>query len=160
MASRHLCRIIAMQSLYEWDYWANNKKEKKASLIFKKNKSESAIIKSITENNIKNFSQEVSEKSFVRDLVNQTIKHQKEIDRLILKHAPEWPILQIAAVDRAILRLGIYELIFTDTPPRVVIDEAVEIAKSFGGQNSSKFINGVLGSIYKENKKGENAKKK
>jgi len=159
MASRHLCRIIAMQSLYEWDYWINHKKEQKASFVFKKNKSESAIVKSITENNIKNFSQEVSEKSFVRDLVNQTIKRQKEIDQLILKHAPEWPLLQIAAVDRAILRLGIYELIFTDTPPRVVIDEAVEIAKSFGGQNSSKFVNGVLGSIYKENKKGKDAKK-
>jgi transcription antitermination protein NusB len=153
MASRHLCRIIAMQSLYEWDFWINNKKSQKASFVFQKNKNETSIIEAIINGNIKNFDSDVSEKKFIKDLVLKTIKNIKKIDKLILKHAPEWPLLQIAAIDRAILRLGIYELIFSEIPPRVIINEAVELAKAFGSLNSSKFVNGVLGAIYKESDK-------
>ena len=156
MASRHLCRIIAMQSLYEWDYWITHKKEQKASFIFKNKKTDSSIISAIINKNIQNFSQDISEKNFIKKLVTGTIKNIKKINELILKNAPEWPLLQIAAIDRAVLRLGIYEILFTDVPPRVVIDEAVELAKNFGGQNSSKFINGVLGSIYKKINKNKN----
>jgi N utilization substance protein B len=160
MASRHLCRIISIQSLYEWDYWMTHQEEQKASFIFQKEKTQNLIIKAIVKNNIKNFGGEINEESFIKDLVTETIKNIKKINQLILKHAPEWPLLQIAPVDRAILRLGIYELIFSDVPPRVVIDEAVELAKSFGGPNSSKFINGVLGSIYKEDKGKEKVRVK
>jgi len=156
MASRHLCRIIAMQSLYEWDFWLTHPKEQKASFAFRKEKDEKKAMGVIIDKNIKNTSKDLVDnkeiKKFIKGLVRGTIKNIEKINQLITKYAPEWPLLQIAAIDRAILRLGIYELIFTDTPPKVVIDEAVEIAKLFGGPNSSKFINGVLGAIYKNNK--------
>ena len=160
MASRHLCRIVAIQSLYEWDFWITNKKDQKASFVFQKNKSENSAIKKIINNNIKNFEEDISEKTFIKKLVFETIKNIEKINKLILKHAPEWPLLQIAAIDRAILRLGVYELVFSDVPPKVVIDESVELAKGFGGPNSSKFVNGVLGSIYKEIEKDKKTEKK
>lgn len=159
MSSRRLSRIIAMQSLYEWDFWLVNKEQRKVSLFFSQNRDEEKALKEIIKKN-KNAYSEKTEDKFIRELTLGTKEKIKEIDNLITKYAPEWPIPQIAAIDRAVLRLAIYELIFTDTPPKVIIDEAVEIAKKFGGINSSKFINGVLGTIYKNEIEEKNANKK
>src|SRR3989344_5285141 len=137
MASRHLSRSVAMQSLYEWD--------------FKGKKNE--LLPEIVEHNIKEFAPGVEETQFIHDLVNGTLSKIKEIDKIIEKAAPQWPINQIAMVDRAVLRLGIYELLFgkrDEVPPKVAINESIELAKSFGGDASGKFVNGVLGTIYRE----------
>lgn len=137
MANRHLSRSIAMQSLYEWDF--RGKKEKELAEIIQKN--------------IQEFGPGMDDDSFVRQLVVQTIKNLKKIDPLIEKCAPEWPLDQVTIVDRNILRLGIYELLFgnyQEVPPKVAINEAIELAKSFGGESSGRFVNGVLGTIYRE----------
>ncbi len=121
MASRHLSRAIAMQSLYEWDF----------------NKSDKSQIDEIIAHNIAEFSP----------------NSQAVIDPIIEKCAPEWPLEQITVVDRNILRLGIYELMFGDykeTPPKVAINEAIELAKAYGGDGSGRFVNGVLGTVYRE----------
>lgn len=136
MSSRHLSRSIAMQSLYEWDFSG-----KKADL-------EKTI-----ERNIQEFGPGLEDKSFIWQLVTGVVQHLKEIDKIIEKAAPQWPIEQISIVDRNVLRIGIYELLFGDktaVPPKVAINEAIELAKSFGGENSGKFVNGVLGTVYKE----------
>jgi N utilization substance protein B len=125
-----------MQSLYEWDF-----SEKKSDLT------------KIVEKNIKEFGPGLEEASFVWQLVTGVIQHLPEIDKIIEKAAPEWPIDQIAIVDRNVLRIGLYELLFGDkeaVPPKVAINEAIELAKTFGGESSGKFINGVLGTVYKE----------
>ena len=91
--------------------------------------------------------------SFTPELVNLVSKKRKTLDGIIEKAAPEWPLDKISAVDRAVLRLGLAELLFGDcsqVPPQVAINEAIELAKTFGGDSSSKFVNGVLGAIYKE----------
>ncbi len=134
MASRHLSRSIAMQSLYEWDFSG-----KKADL------------KEITEKNLREFGPGLEDESFVWELVTGVVEHLKEINAIIEKAAPQWPIDQISIVDRNILRIGIFELLYEDkkaVPPKVAINEAIELAKSFGGENSGKFINGVLGTVY------------
>ena len=135
MASRHLSRSIAMQSLYEWDFT-----DQKSDL------------KEITDRNIKDFGPGLKEnKEFVWSLVLGVIKNLKEIDKIIEKSAPQWPIDQISIVDKNVLRLGIYELLYGDkeaVPPKVAINEAIELAKSFGGENSGNFINGVLGTVF------------
>lgn len=132
--SRHFCRILAMQSLYEWDFRQNEDP------------------KEISSRNIKESASGIDEKDkkFIDNLVSGVIKAASEIDELIKVAAPEWPINQIAAIDRAILRLGIYELLYIkEIPPKVAINEAIELGKAFGGENSGKFINGVLGTIYR-----------
>ncbi len=137
MASRHLSRSVAMQSLYEWDF--KGKKKDKLQVI--------------VEHNIKEFAPGVEDPKFIYDLVNIAIEKIGEIDKIIEKAAPQWPIDQIAMVDRAVLRLGIYELLFgnrEEVPPKVAINEAIELAKTFGGDASGKFVNGVLGTIYRE----------
>lgn len=138
MGSRHLARSIALQSLYEWDFRGQQEQE------FEK----------IIERNITEFGPGLEEDtSFVRRLVQGVHDHLQEIDGIIIRTAPEWPLEQIASVDRAVLRLGLYELLFGDreeVPPKVAINEAIELAKTFGGENSGKFVNGVLGTIYKE----------
>lgn len=137
MANRHLSRSIAMQSLYEWDF--RGKKEATLDEIIKKNVSE--------------FGPGMDDFSFVEALVRSTISHLDKIDPLIEKCAPEWPIDQVTVVDRNILRLGIFELLFgnySEVPPKVAINEAIELAKSFGGESSGRFVNGVLGTIYRE----------
>lgn len=137
MASRHLSRSVAMQSLYEWDFRGKKKEE----------------LSQIIEHNIKEFAPGVEEQKFIFDLVNNTVGKIAEIDRIIEKAAPQWPVGQIAMVDRAVLRLGIYELLFgnrDEVPPKVAINEAIELAKTFGGDASGKFVNGVLGTIYRE----------
>jgi N utilization substance protein B len=137
MASRHLARSVAMQSLYEWDF---------------KGRSDEAL-PGILEHTIKEFGEGLDEPEFVVQLVKGTLDHVEEIDRIIERAAPQWPIDQIAMVDRNVLRLGLYELMWGDrgaVPPKVAINEAIELAKSFGGESSGRFINGVLGTVYKE----------
>jgi N utilization substance protein B len=136
MSSRHLSRSIAMQSLYEWDFSG-----KKVDL------------EKTTDKNIKEFGPGLEDPSFVWQLVTGTVEHLLSIDKIIETSAPEWPLDQISIVDRNVLRIGLYELIYGDkdaVPPKVAINEAIELAKSFGGESSGKFINGVLGTVYKE----------
>lgn len=134
MSNRHLSRTIALQTLFAWDF--NGKKD--------------GDIEKIIVDNFSNFAPNFDDGGFVRDLVFGVRDHIIEIDPYIVKYATEWPLEQITAIDRNILRLGIYELLFTITPPRVVINEAIEVAKSFGGNASGKFVNGVLGALYAE----------
>lgn len=137
MASRHLSRSIAMQTLYEWDFNGRNTGE----------------VGHIFEKNIKEFGPGLDDNDFPRKLVYGVLEHIEKLDSIISKAAPEWPIDQIAVVDRNILRLGLYELLFGDydaVPPKVAINEAIELAKSFGGESSGKFVNGVLGTVYRE----------
>lgn len=137
MANRHLSRSIAMQCLYEWDF--NGKKEER--------------IKEIIDKNVKEFGPGMEDISFISFLVENVISNVGKIDPLIEKCAPEWPLSQVTVVDRNILRLGIYELLFgnyEEVPPKVAINESIELAKSFGGESSGRFVNGVLGTIYRE----------
>lgn len=136
MSSRHLARSIVMQSLYEWDFFGQNKD-----------------LKEIIEKNIKEFCPGLEDVSFIWQLTIGVIQKLSQIDKIIEKAAPEWPISHISIVDRNVLRIGIYELLFGDkkeVPPKVAINEAIELGKNFGGENSGRFINGVLGTIYKE----------
>jgi N utilization substance protein B len=136
MATRHLARSIILQSLYEWDFY--NQKEDLTKIL---------------ERNMLEFGPGIDEPEFVWNLMNNIISHKKEIDNIITKAAPEWPIEQISIVDRNVLRLGLFELLYADrkeVPPKVAINEAIEIAKNYGGPNSGKFINGVLGTVYRE----------
>lgn len=134
MSNRHLARTIALQTLFAWDF--NNRKN-------------SDIDRLITDN-FTNFAPSFDDGGFVKDLVAGVIEHLAEIDKYIVKYATEWPLDQITTVDRNILRLGIYELLYTAIPPRVAINEAIEVAKSFGGDSSGKFVNGVLGALYND----------
>lgn len=134
MSNRHLSRTIAMQSLFVWDF---NK--------------QTTNITEVIKNNFVNFAPKFDDDGFVETLIEGVIKNIKEIDKYIVKYATEWPLEQITTVDRNILRIGVYELIMCDNiPPRVAINEAIEIAKAFGGFSSGKFINGVLGAIYND----------
>ncbi len=134
MSNRHLARTVAMQSLFEWDF--NHQEDD---------------LKTITERNFVNLAPGLADQEFVLNLVQHVAEHIAEINQTIESYAPEWPLDQITTVDRNVLRLGIYELtIDTAIPPKVAINEAIELAKSFGGASSGKFVNGVLGSIYKD----------
>lgn len=137
MSNRHLARSIAMQTLFEWDFRGQP----------------TAALPAITEHNLKEFGVGIeTEKDFVQKLIDGVIDNIKEIDVLIQQYAPDWPVDQITVVDRNILRLGILELKFNfdNVPPKVAINEAIELAKSFGGPASGKFVNGVLGAMYKD----------
>lgn len=134
-ANRHLGRIIALQTLYEQEFRleCNDKKFK---------------IKEVLKRNIRRYKGMADEDDFIITLVNGVINNSEDIDSKLQPLAPEWPLSQIARMDRIVLRMGAYELLnSTLVPPKVVINEAVELAKAFGGDNSSKFINGVLGSL-------------
>jgi len=107
----------------------------------------------IVKRNIGEFASGMEDPSFIHQLVDGTIKHIKEIDQIIEKAAPQWPLEQVAIVDRNVLRVGLFELLFgkrDEVPPKVAINEAIELAKSFGGESSGKFVNGVLGTVYRE----------
>lgn len=133
--NRHLSRTIAMQTLYESDM----RRE--------------LDIAEITERNIAEFEDD-ADADFIKAVVNGAMQDMEEIDSKISQAAPEWPVDQISPIDKAILRVAIYELLYsTEVPPKVAINEAVELAKLFGGENSSKFINGVLGTIYRSSDK-------
>ena len=145
MPNRHLARSIAMQSLFEWDF----------------NGQPTAALPAIIEHNLQEFGPGLEENGFTKDLINGVIDHRAEIDELITRYAPSWPISQITITDRNILRLGVYELKFSqEVPPKVAINEAIEIAKSFGGAASGKFVNGVLGSMYNDMVKAKTEKTK
>jgi len=136
MASRHLSRSIVLQSLYEWDFF-----EEKKDLDL------------IVEKNIELFGPGLEEKDFIYTLIKGIVSNLKKINEIIEITAPEWPLEQIALVDRNVLRLGLFELLFgnkKEVPPKVAINEAIELAKNFGGENSGKFVNGVLGTVYRE----------
>jgi N utilization substance protein B len=139
-SNRHLCRIIALQSLYEFDFRNSLNLEELDTNI-----------EEILDRNIAVYKDVVDEADFIKDLAQGTLKNEKKIDAMIIPAAPEWPIDQIAKMDKAILRMSIYELLIKkDVPPKVAINEAVELAKEFGGDNSSKFVNGVLGTIFRQ----------
>lgn len=126
-----------MQALYEWDF---------------KGRVDGSLSE-ILEHTIKEFGSGLDDPQFIIELVKGTVDHIDEIDRIIEKAAPQWPIDQIAMVDRNVLRLGLYELMWGPreaVPPKVAINEAIELAKSFGGDSSGRFVNGVLGTVYKE----------
>ena len=136
MATRQLGRSIILQSLYEWDF--NNKKDDLDKII---------------KRNMEDIAPGFDEPDFVFNLVSGIVKHLTELDEVIIKAAPEWPLEQIAIIDRNALRIGLYELLYAnpeEVPPKVAINEAIEIAKNYGGPNSGKFINGVLGTVYKQ----------
>lgn len=136
-ANRHLGRIIALQTLYEQDFRRECQDDK-----FK--------LETALRRNIQRYRETVDDREFIERLVHGVDAKQKQIDKVIAPVAPEWPIEQIARMDRVILRIGTYELLFAkDVPPKVAINEAVELAKAFGGDNSSKFVNGVLGTILR-----------
>lgn len=141
MSNRHLARTISMQTLYQWDFHGADKKTALAYLS----------------DNKREFAPAFDDQGFMENLISNVIDKQKEIDAYITKYAPEWPIDQITMIDRNILRIGIFELIFSEeVPSKVAINEAIELGKAFGGQASGKFINGVLGAVYKDlHEKGE-----
>lgn len=137
MANRHLSRSIVLQALFEWDFGSKNKDE----------------AKEIFERDVKEFAPGMGDFPFMDNLINGVLEKQKDIDLIIEKAAPDWPIEKISVIDRNILRIGLYELLFADraqVPPKVAINEAIELSKTFGGETSSKFVNGVLGAVYKE----------
>lgn len=136
-SNRHLGRIVVLQTLYEFDFRVESKDP-------------NVSIDDILERNINRYSETIEDKDFIRALVTGVNKDGDKLDAIIQPIAPEWPIEQIARVDRNILRMSIWELNNSkDVPPKVVINEAVELAKSFGSDNSSKFVNGVLGTAYR-----------
>lgn len=136
MPNRHLSRIIIMQSLYEWDF-----------------KNKEVNIEDILQRNIDNFIEDC-DPDFIKKNAMGVSQNIDKIDEIIKKTAPEWPLDQIAVIDKTILRLSIYELAFQkEIPPKVVINEAVELAKSYGSESSSKFINGVLGTLFKSDER-------
>ena len=150
MANRHLSRSIVLQTLFEWDFLSA---QAGASIDKKSTNPISDEIKEILKRNLKEFAPGFEDDVFVFSLIDQVFKKRVVIDEIIEKAAPDWPIDKISIIDRNILRIGLAELIFGDrkeVPPKVAINEAIELAKTFGGENSSKFINGVLGAVYKE----------
>ena len=145
MATRHLVRTVVLQSLYEWDFYDGKK-----DLVL------------ILERNLEEFAAGIDEPDFAWRILKGIIEHLKEIDAVIVRVAPEWPIEKIAVIDRNILRIGLYELLYADpeeVPPKVAINEAIEVAKNYGGPNSARFINGVLGTVYREETAGKGEKK-
>ncbi len=138
MANRHLSRSIVLQTLFEWDFAVSKDKDEPQVML---------------DRNIEEFGPGLNDDEFIATLYNGVLKKKEIIDEIIEKAAPDWPINKISIVDRNILRLGLFELLFgdrTQVPPKVAINEAIELAKSFGGENSSRFVNGVLGAVYKE----------
>ncbi len=142
MANRHLSRSIVLQTLFEWDFSPT-----------KKSTSVNDDLKKVLDRNLKEFAPGLEDDNFVLKLLGDVLKKHSTIDKIIEKAAPDWPIDKISIVDRNILRIGLTELLFGDrsqVPPKVAINEAIELAKTFGGENSGKFVNGVLGAVYKE----------
>lgn len=134
MSNRHLARAIALQSLYEWDFHSG---KPDASQIL--------------ERNLNEFAPTLDEKEFAAKLVEGVTENQEDIDATITKFAPDWPLPKITTVDRNVLRIGTYELKYDQQiPSKVAINEAIELAKTFGGESSGKFVNGVLGAVFRD----------
>ncbi|HUC90366.1 MAG TPA: transcription antitermination factor NusB [Patescibacteria group bacterium] len=147
-SNRHLGRIIALQTLFEQDF-------RRAG------GDETFDLKAVLQRNIERYKATVDDTKFVEDLVLGVDKNAQKLDEELQPVAPDWPIDQIARMDRVVLRIGLYELKYAkDVPPKVVINEAVELAKAFGSENSSKFINGVLGTVLRQRDGGEKPVKK
>lgn len=146
-SNRHLGRIVALQTLYEQD--------------FRLECADSGFnLDEVLKRNIARYSQTIDDQTFVEVLVHGVGSKQIELDNILRPIAPEWPIDQIARMDRIVLRIGLYELLHEEgIPPKVVINEAVELAKAFGGDNSSKFINGVLGTVLRQQEEAKSADK-
>jgi len=135
MSNRHLSRTIALQALYQWDFLG--KPDSKLPEMIAFNRTE--------------FAPKFDDEGFVEELVHGVVQHRERLDEIIMRFAPDWPIEAITVVDRNVLRLGVYELKVADRiPAKVAINEAIELAKGFGGQASGRFVNGVLGAIYKD----------
>jgi transcription antitermination protein NusB len=137
MANRHLSRSVILQTLFEWDF--KGKPDQEVGEMLNRNADE--------------FAPGLDDLPFMEGILNNVVRKKEVIDQVIEKAAPEWPIDKINAVDRNILRMGLAELLFGDhkqVPPKVSINEAIELAKMFGSDSSSRFINGVLGAVYKE----------
>lgn len=137
MANRHLARQITLQTLFEWDF-GGCKPDTGADIL---------------KRNIAEFGVELVDDEFTATLFEGVIRKQTVIDDIITKAAPEWPLEKINIIDRNILRIGLFELLFgnrDEVPPKVAINESIELAKNFGGENSSRFVNGVIGAVYKE----------
>lgn len=137
MGSRHLARSIVLQTLYEWDFWHKEKRN----------------VEDIFQRNLKALGEGLADKSYPLKLLQGIVENWEKLNKLIISGAPEWPLNQINMIDRNILRIGIFELLFSDfkeVPPKVAINEAVELAKTFGGDSSRRFVNGVLGTIFRE----------
>ena len=137
-SNRHLGRIVALQTLYEFEFRTQSADA-------------SVDVDEILDRNLSRYESAIDDKGFVGTIVHGVIDQQSDLDAKIQPMAPEWPIDQIARIDRGILRIGLYELLYQAAvvPPKVAINEAVELAKAFGSDNSSKFINGVLGTAYR-----------
>jgi N utilization substance protein B len=141
MATRHLVRTVVLQSLYEWDFH-----KRKRDLV------------GIIDRNLEEFAPGIDEPDFAWRIVKRIVDHMADIDATIVRVAPEWPLERIAPIDRNILRIGLSELLYADpeeVPPKVAINEAIEMAKNYGGPNSGRFVNGVMGTVYRE-MKGKN----
>jgi len=141
-----------MQTLYEWDFKSGLSAQAGKVSPPKADQPQAGKIEEILERNISEFAPGLEDDKFARDLIKGVLENKKKIDEIITKTAPEWPLEQVSLVDRNVLRLGIYELLFgkrEEVPPKVAINEAIELAKSFGGETSGKFVNGVLGTIYR-----------
>ena len=134
MSNRHLARAVALQSLYEWDFYRGSKD-----------------VMTVTDRNLEEFAAQLDEKDFTRDIVKGVVLHQSEIDTAIRRFAPDWPLEKITPVDRNVLRIASFELMYNfEIPSKVAINEAIELAKTFGGESSGKFVNGVLGAVYRD----------
>jgi N utilization substance protein B len=137
MSNRHLGRTLALQSLFEWDFYQGGRD-----------------IQGVLKHHLDIFAPKFEDQEFTTKLVTGILKNLDALNTMIRKYAPDWPIEQITNVDRNVLRIGIYELKFDkNIPPKVAINEAIELAKTFGGESSGKFVNGVLGSIYRDMEK-------
>ncbi len=137
MANRHLSRSVVLQSLFEWDCHGQNDQE----------------ISSIIKRNANEFAPGVADLSFMENLAKGILAKREDLNNIIEKAAPDWPIDKISPIDRNVLRMGLYELLFSDrsdVPAKVAINEAIELAKTFGGETSGRFVNGVMGAVYKE----------
>jgi len=135
MSNRHLARTIVLQSLYQWDFLGQPAEQ----------------LDDIIAYNLQEFAPDFDDKGFISELVSGVVDNVEEINELITHYAPDWPLEKITIVDRNVLRLGTYELKFSESiPSKVAINEAIELAKSFGGESSGRFVNGVLGAVYRD----------
>ena len=137
-SNRHLGRIVALQTLYEYEFRSQSEDS-------------NLELDEVLQRNIERYKESIDDTDFVRSLVDGVLEHQEDLDAKLQPMAPGWPLDQIARIDRNVLRIGLYELLYKadSVPPKVVINEAVELAKAFGSDNSSKFINGVLGTAFR-----------
>lgn len=147
-SNRHLGRIIVLESLYEFDFRSRVKDK-------------SVNLEEIVARNMERYASKIGDKDFVYKLATGVERLSTQLDAVIAPAAPEWPLDQISIIDRDIMRMALFELteLAGDVPPKVAINEAVELAKSFGSENSSRFVNGVLGTIYRQMTEGSNEQK-